>query len=147
MAAQHALELPELVAHIIAEVALISQLEAQTITWENKYYRTCSNGLRERWNAVFQCTLVNKTWNAQGTMVLWEVNPPPQAFRNLRRSRRQYLANMVRTIQVEDLNSSKNLFTRIPGIQQFPGLKTLDFNAGLNDGPHFRFLFSLFLHT
>jgi hypothetical protein len=148
-ATQHALDLPELVAYIIAEVAFISQWEAQTITWNRRIYRKCSDGLKERWNAVFQCVLVNKRWNREGTRVLWEVNPPPQAFHNLHRSRRQHFANMVRAVQVKDpyQRSPKNIFARIPGVQQFPSLKTLDFKTGLDDNPRFRFLFSLLLHS
>jgi hypothetical protein len=137
-AAQRALDLPELVALIIVQRALTAQQEGQSVRWQYRKGRSNSRGLRQRRNAIFQCLLVNRTWNVEGTKMLWEVYPL-RVFKRLPRSRRQDIADMIRVIRVGGEYPAMS-YSVLSGIEQFPCLATLDFGAGF-DGDCFQSLY------
>jgi len=137
-AAQRALDLPGLVALIIEQRALTAQQEGRSVRWQYRKDRSNSRGLRQRRNAIFQCLLVNGTWNVEGTKMLWEVYPL-HVFKKLPRSRRQNIADMIRVIQVGEEYPAMS-YSDLSGIEQFPCLTTLDFGAGF-DGDCFQSLY------
>jgi hypothetical protein len=139
-AAQRALDLPELVVLIIAQRALTAQQEGQSVRWHYRKGRSNSRGLRQRRNAIFQCLLVNRTWNVEGTKMLWEVYPP-HVFSKLPRPRRQDIADMIRVIRVGEEYHAIS-YSDLSGIEQFPCLTTLDFGAGF-DGHCFQSLYPI----